>query len=75
MQPFYKVTQGNQEKRPSFVMMLEGTLNQIRLKCPRKRADCEVPCHLKDQHFYGVHKHIRDSIRYYTVTLRPPTPS
>ena len=34
MQNFYKVTQGNHEKVPSFTISLEGTLNQIRLKCP-----------------------------------------
>ena len=34
MQNFYKVTQGNHEKVPSFTMSLKGTLNQIRLKCP-----------------------------------------
>ena len=36
MQNFYKITQGNQEKVPSFTTRLEGTLNQIQLKCPRK---------------------------------------
>ena len=29
MQNFYKVTQGNNEKVPSFTSRLEGTLNQI----------------------------------------------
>ena len=48
MQNFYKVTQGNHEKVLSFTMRLEGTLNQIRLKCPRQIADHEVPWHLKD---------------------------
>ena len=60
----YKVTQGYHEKVPSFATRLEGTLNQIQLKCPRRIADHEVACHLKDQLFHGVHKHIRDSIRY-----------
>ena len=64
MHNFYKVTQGNHEKVPSFATRLEGTLNQIRLKCPRRIAECEVTCHLKDLLFHGVHKHIRDSIRY-----------
>ena len=45
-------------------MNLEGTLNQIRLKCPKQIADHEVTWHLKDQLFHGVHKNIRDSIRY-----------
>ena len=31
MQNFYKVTQGNHDKVPSFATRLEGTLNQIRL--------------------------------------------
>ena len=48
MQNFYKVTQGNHEKVPSFATRLEGTLNQIQLKCPRRIADCRVACHLKD---------------------------
>ena len=29
MQNFYKVTQGNHEKVPSFTTRLEGTLNQL----------------------------------------------
>ena len=49
---------------PLFATRLEGTLNQIRLKCPGRIADLEVACHLKDQLFHGVCKHIRDSIRY-----------
>ena len=48
MQNFYKVTQGNNEKVPSFTTRLEGTLNQIQLKCPGENVDCEVACHLKD---------------------------
>ena len=64
MQNFNKVTQGNHEKVPSFATRLGGTLNQIWPKCPGRIVDCKVACHLKDQHFHGVHKHIRDSIRY-----------
>ena len=64
MQNFYKVTQGNHEKVPSFTTRLEGTLNQIWLKCPRQIANQEVLWHFKDHLFHGVHKHIRDSIRY-----------
>ena len=63
-QNFYKVTQGNYEKVPSFVTRLEGTLNQIRLQCPGRVTDLEVQQHLKNHLFHGVHKHIRDSIRY-----------
>ena len=48
MPNFYKVTQGNHKKVPSFATRLEGTLNQIRLKCPGRIADCKVMCHLKD---------------------------
>ena len=49
---------------PSFATRLEGTLNQIWLKCPGRIENCEVACHLKDQLFHRVCKHIRDSIRY-----------
>ena len=64
MQNFYKITQGGNEKVPSFVTRLEGTLNQIRIRCPRWIANHEVPWHLKDQLFHGARKHVRDSIRY-----------
>ena len=49
---------------PSFVTRLEGTLNQIRIKCPRRIANHEVPCHLKERLFHRVKKHVRDSVRY-----------
>ena len=48
MQNFYKSTQGGNEKVPSFTTRLEGTLNQIRIRCPRRIANCEVPWHLKE---------------------------
>ena len=63
MQNFYKISQGN-EKVPSFVTRLEGTLNQIQIKCPGGIADHEVPSHLKDRLFHGVKKHVRHSVRY-----------
>ena len=53
MQNFYKVTQGNHEKVSSFATKLEGTLNQIRLQCPRRMTDLEVQQHLKDCLFLG----------------------
>ena len=43
---------------------LEGTLNQIRIRCPRRIANREVPWHLKEQLFHGVKKLVRDSIQY-----------
>ena len=61
MQNFYKISQGN-EKVPSFVTRIEGTLNQIQIKCPGRIADHEVPSHLKDWLFHGVKKHVRDSM-------------
>ena len=64
MQNFYKVTQGNNERVPSFATRLEGTLNHIWLRCPWRIVDHEVACHLKDWLFHMVHKHIWDSIRY-----------
>ena len=48
MQNVYKVTQGNNERVPSFATRLEGTLNQIQLRCLGRIADCEVACYLKD---------------------------
>ena len=64
MQNFYKITHGGNEKVPSFATRLEGTLNQIRIRCPRWIANCEVPWHLKEQLLHGVRKQVRDSIRY-----------
>ena len=75
MQNFYKILQGDNEKVPSFMTRLEGTLNQIRIKCPGRIADHEVPWHLKERLFHGVKKHVRDSLDIYTVILRPPTPN
>ena len=49
---------------PSFTTRLEGTLNQIRIRFPRRIANCEVPWHLKEQLFHGVRKHVRNFIRY-----------
>ena len=46
MQNFYKVTQNNHEKIPSFTTRLEGTLNQIQY--PRMIMDQEVQQHFKD---------------------------
>ena len=48
MQNFYKITQGNNKKVPSFAMRLEGTLNQIRLRCPGQTTNHEVSWHLKE---------------------------
>ena len=48
MQNFYKIMQGHNKKVPSFAMRLEGTLNQIRLRCPGQITDCKVPWHLKE---------------------------
>ena len=61
MQNFYNVTQGNNEKVPSFTMRLEGTLNQIRLQCPSRMMDLVVQQHLKDCLFHRIHKHMHDS--------------
>ena len=62
MQNFYKVSQGNNKKVPSFAMRLEGTLNQIQLQCLRRMMDLEVHQHLRDCLFHGVRKHIDISI-------------
>ena len=59
MQNFYKITQGNNEKVPSFTTRLEGILKQIRLRCPRQITDHEVPWHLKEWLFHGVQKYVR----------------
>ena len=64
MQNFYKIMQEGNKKVPSFMTKLEGTLNQIRIRCPWRIADCEVSWHLKEQLFHGVKKLVRDSIWY-----------
>ena len=74
MQNFYKGTQGNPKKVPSFTTWVEGTLNQIRLQCPRRIMDLEVQQHLKDCLFHGVCKHIRDSIWHLYSNPNTPYP-
>ena len=64
MQYFYQVAQGNNEKVPSFVTWLEGTLNWIQLQCLRGMTDLQVQHHLKDCLFHGIHKAIHDSVWY-----------
>ena len=64
MQNFYKVTQGKHENVPYFTTRVVGTLNQIRLQCPKRVTDLEVQLYLRDHLFHGVCKHIRDSIKY-----------
>ena len=48
MQNFHKIMQGGNKKVPSFMTRLEGTLNQIRIRCLGSIADCEVPWYLKE---------------------------
>ena len=74
MQNFYKITQGGNKKVPSFATRLEGTLNQIRIRCPRRIANRQVPWHLKEWLFHRVRKHVRD-LGIYMAIPRPPTPS
>ena len=64
MQFFYKLSQRNNEKVPSFAMRLQGTLNQIQLQCPGRMMDLEAQQHLRDCLLLGVRKHISDSIWY-----------
>ena len=62
MQNIYKITQGNNEKVPSFATRLEWTLNQIQLLCPGRMIAMEVQQYLKDCLFHGVCKHIHNSV-------------
>ena len=74
MQNFYKISQGN-EKVPSIATRLEGTLNQIQIKCPGRIADHEVPSHLKDWLFHGVKNTSETPCDISIVTHGPPIPS
>ena len=69
MQNFYKVTQGNHEKVPSFALRLEGTLNQIRLQFPGRMMDLKVQQHLKDCLFHGICKYIETQSGISTAPL------
>ena len=64
MQNFYKVTHENHKKVPFFTTRLEGTLNQIWIKCPGQKANCEVLWHLKDCLFHGFENTEKIHIRY-----------
>ena len=48
MQNIYKIMQGRNKKVASFMTRLEGTLNQIRIRFPRRIADCKVAWNLKE---------------------------
>ena len=54
----------NGERLQVFVMQLEGNLNQLQLRFPAKIVEHEVGKQLRDRHFSGMHKGLRDSIRY-----------
>ena len=69
MPKFYKVSQGNNEKVPSFCNILEGTLKQIHFQCPWKMMDQEAQQHLQDCMFNGVKKNHFDLIQYLYSTL------
>ena len=73
MQNFYKVTQGNNEKVPSFAIRLEGTLNQIQLQCPRRMIDLEAHQHLKDCLFHGSVNTFATPFGSYIAPPVPPT--
>ena len=73
MQNFYKITQGGNEKVPSFATRLEGTLNQIRIRCPGRIADHEVPWHLKEQLFHRSESMWETLLGICTAIPRPPT--
>ena len=62
MQNVYKVTQGNNEKVPSFATRLEGTLNQIQLQCPRRMMAMEVHTAPQGLPLSWVCKYICDSV-------------
>ena len=72
MENIYKITQGSSKKVPLFTTRLEGTLNQIRLRCPGQIANCEVPWHLKEQLFHRVRKHMIP-LGICMAIPRPPT--
>ena len=61
---FYKVSQGNNEKFPSFATRLEGSLNQIQLQCPRKNYGSGGPTAPAPLPFPWVKKYTHNSIWY-----------
>ena len=73
MQNFYKISQGGNEKVPSFVTRLEGTLNQIRIKCPSRIADHECQATSRTDCSTGSRNMSETLSDICTVTLRPPT--
>ena len=55
MQNFYKISQG--VAKSAFIHnQVGGQFNQIRIKCPRRIADHEVPWHLKERLFHRGQK-------------------
>ena len=64
MQNIYKVSQGNNEKVPSFAKRLKVNPKPNPAPIPRKIMDLEAQQHLPDCLFHEVRKHICDSIQY-----------
>ena len=71
MQNFYKVTQSNHDKVPSFATRLEGTLNQIQLQCPGRITDQEVQQHLKTASSTGYANTLETQYDTSTAILGP----
>ena len=64
MHHFYMVHMEKNEKVQGYSTRMEGSLNQIQVKFPGMISNAEAEIKLRDKLFYGVHKTLRDSIRY-----------
>jgi hypothetical protein len=64
MQDFYALQQSKGERIQTFAARLEGAIEQIRLRYPDLVLEKDRDAHLRDRLFYGMHKNLRDSIRF-----------
>ena len=48
MQPFYKISQNENEKIPAYTTRIEEALNQIRLKHPQRLDSAAIGGHLRE---------------------------
>ena len=64
MQDFYSLVQGKGEKVSNFVSRLEGAMNHIRQLHPGRVKEVEVAQHMRERFFHGMHKGLRNSVRF-----------
>ena len=54
MQGFYRESQGRSESIAHYIARLEGKLNEIQVKHPKRVSEVETAGYIRDHLFYGL---------------------